>query len=416
MLNDVKQAANRSRELVVTWIYDELGRDPVGNIKKKALNAVGKSPLIPVSFADATFGEHSLIKNSISTLAPPCGIGEIPKRSQSVFNDIHAYQMQDALCTPYATGVLRDNILALPGHFLENRGRFRTEGGGLFRFERGHCIGRIAYNEKVLERGILLGGAGSYNWYHFMIECLPKALLAQRLPERFSNWPLLVPIEAKNCATFSDALNTLIGIRPVIYLNYSEIVKVKNLVVFDEVSISPFNLRRSSWPICEDYSQNDEFLINYSRHLQDNLVGMPSVLGTQKRIFLVRPGVRRSYNQDEILDIAMRHGFQAVSPENMSLAEQAHLFSDAEMIIGPSGAAWVGAIFSNKPTRMLSWLPREYSQFCSYSNLAEILGHEMRFIYCVPDQPVKSTDDVYLSSYYVDPDVFIEALKWLENY
>jgi capsular polysaccharide biosynthesis protein len=310
---------------------------------------------------------------------------------------------------------LSDSFLVLPEHYLENRNRLRPGGGGLFRFERGHCIGRIPYNEKVLDRGILVGGAGSSNWYHFMIECLPKAFLAQRLPERFSDWPLLVPIEAKNCATFSDALNVFIGSRPVIYLSYSDIIKVKNLIVFDEFSISPFNLSRYSWPIYGDYGQNDEFIINYARHLQNNLIGVPGALGTQKRIFLVRPGVRRSYNQDEILDIAVRYGFQAISPENMSLTEQARLFSEAEIIIGPSGAAWVGVLFSQKPTRMLSWLPREYSQACSYSNLSKILGHEMRFIYSTPNDPVNSTDDVYLASYRVDPDAFIEALKWLER-
>lgn len=70
MITALKRAAHRFREAVVTGIYDELGKEPIGNVRKRALNVLGKSPLIPVSFADAAFSKHSLIKNSISTLAP----------------------------------------------------------------------------------------------------------------------------------------------------------------------------------------------------------------------------------------------------------------------------------------------------------------------------------------------------------
>jgi hypothetical protein len=97
----------------------------------------------------------------------------------------------------------------------------------------------------------------------------------------------------------------------------------------------------------------------------------------------------------------------------MSLREQAALFREATVIVGASGAAWTGMIFSEQPIIGLSWLPAEYKEFCSYSSLANLLGHHLKFIECVPDRMLMSTSDAYSESYTIDPQLFEKSLRSL---
>jgi hypothetical protein len=134
-----------------------------------------------------------------------------------------------------------------------------------------------------------------------------------------------------------------------------------------------------------------------------------------KRIFLARGGTRREYNQKELLDISVRYGFEEVHMQDLTLREQAELFQSSSMIIGPSGAAWVGMVFRGQPTSGLSWLPRVYDEFCSYSTLANLLGHQLSFIDATPDKELRSTGEAYGASYRVCPVEFESALRQLVN-
>lgn len=116
---------------------------------------------------------------------------------------------------------------------------------------------------------------------------------------------------------------------------------------------------------------------------------------------LTRPGVRRNFNQSELVNIASRYGFEAVSPETLSLEEQAETFASASHVIGPSGAAWVGMIFNESGIRGLSWLPGVYKEFCGYSALAKLLGHQLVFIEAHPSRELKTTGDAYIFPYRV---------------
>jgi hypothetical protein len=134
-------------------------------------------------------------------------------------------------------------------------------------------------------------------------------------------------------------------------------------------------------------------------------------MGSGRRIFLKRPGERRNYNQDELIEIARRYGFEPVTPELLSLQDQATTFAEASAVIGPSGAAWVGMIFREQPLLGLSWLPLPYEYFCSYSALANLIGHRLEFIVTRTQQVLRSTGEAYMAEYQVCPVEFENALK-----
>jgi hypothetical protein len=248
----------------------------------------------------------------------------------------------------------------------------------LFEQYRGTYAGRIRATAEI-DGGILIGGAGAYNWYHFIVECLPKAFLTQRLPAEFDDLPLLVPEECRRFQSFAAALALFSGERELRYLSMSEHLLCNRLLVLDEVSFGPFNLAKDEWPRVEDYSQHEDVLMAFVSELRAGFAG-PSPPNTGRRLFLQRPGQRRNYNQEELLTIAARYGFEPVSPETMTLEQQARMFAGASAVVGPSGAAWVGMIFRDHQMAGLSWLPSVYQEFCGYSALARLLGHELYFI------------------------------------
>lgn len=255
-----------------------------------------------------------------------------------------------------------------------------------------------------------MGVDGSSNWYHFFMELLPKVYLVKTRLQGFDDFPLLVPDVCKH-GTFAEALSVVWGNRPKIFLSRTQAARVGRAVVLDEVSFGPFNMQPGLWPKVDDYAQHDDVMREFVNYFRGRvLAGTPDSAG-ERRIFLARPATRRSYNQDELLEIARGSGFEEIYLEKYNLREQAEILSQASHVIGGSGAAWVGMIFRRDPMKGLSWLPKEYSEFSSYSSLARLLGHDLRFIEAFPERPLLSTSDAYTMKYHVDPLLFEQALN-----
>jgi capsular polysaccharide biosynthesis protein len=68
-----------------------------------------------------------------------------------------------------------------------------------------------------------------------------------------------------------------------------------------------------------------------------------------RRLFLSRgkmPGERVMLNRDAVEAIAVERGFVRVSPETLTIAEQAALFAGASMLAGEYGSALHGAVYA----------------------------------------------------------------------
>lgn len=389
--------------------FDFLAAEPVRPLRRKLLQAIGTPPLLPGIFEESADESYVIAGLSGSTTITPVPVGAVPQPRESAFGPVRAHIISHALTSPYVSGVICGSCLLLPSHLIRDRSRIRTHGGLLFHFEKGHALARQRSNVEIPE-GILVGGAGAFNWYHFIVECLPKALLASRLPEKFASLPLLVPMECRTIPSFSDALGLFSDSRRIIYLAPGQIAHVGRLVVFDDVSAGPFNLTRGSWPIVEDYGQHDVFMKEYFHEFRSRLLDEADEREPKKRFYLARPRLRRNYNQDELMDIAGRFGFVPLGLEGLTLAEQARHLSEAEAIVGPSGAAWTGLAFCPAGVRGISWLPKEYKQFSSYASLAHLLGHRLNFLTVETERPLRSSADAYEQSYVLNTIQFEDAL------
>ena len=348
--------------------------------------------------------------SSSTTTIPDFGFNK-PKLCIREHSALNAYLLKDVKVSAYSSSVLMGDYFLIPEEQLKQRGRIPSNGAGLGYYDKHSLISTIN-GVKSFKKAIHLGGDGANNWYHFVIECMSKAYITRFLPASYDDYPVILCSEALNVPSFRDLLQAIIPEREILITGV-DVVNVQNLIVIDEVSIGPFNLYPNNWPRLSDYSQHDNIMNMYCNELRKNFIASDAGTGNRRRIFLVRPNVRRKYNQDQLVAIAKKFGFETVSTEDLSLKEQALLFSESSHVVGASGAAWTNIIFACQSIQGLSWILPQYNEFCSYSMLAQLLGHKLRYIENEPSCKIRSTDDGYKSPYFVCPKEFERALTEL---
>lgn len=349
-------------------------------------------------------------------VAAPFWDGTDQKLRRGDFSALKAWLLFDVLATPYSPCVVSGGNLLMSDFDYSNNDRMRVASGGLFYMYKNSAVISekfLAANECVqdLDAGILIGASGSFNWYHYILQCLPKVYILNRLPPKYDKLPIIVPLECVAIPSFADALRACLGNRTIVTVRNGCAVRAKSLIVIDDAWLEPFNMNAGIWPNIFDYSHHGEFMMDYIGNMRAKILGNNQTKSNkQQRIFLNRSKGRRNYNQAALVEIARKYGFESVSLEDKSLAEQAVIFRDAEMIVGASGAAWVGLLFRKEPAKALSWLVPEHAEFCSYSALANMLGHDLRFISASSIRGLNSTDDAYKEDYSVSEVIFERAV------
>lgn len=317
--------------------------------------------------------------------------------------EVTAHVIERALVHGHASSVRRGGELLIervPGH----PGRRTNAATGWIRRhgQRVAVIDQLPRHE--LAGGIFLGGNGPLNYFHLMIEILPKLAYVGLLEPSLQALPLLVPSGVLEHANLGRALDlaapgtTRIGLAP--NLAY----EVKELVYLTSPSITQFNLRRGR------PSPSDTLLrpstVEFWRKRAATFMRSDRTL--PKRLFLARHPERRRYNQDEVVATLSRMGFTTVYLEDEPLERQIALMANAQLIVGPTGAAWTNLLFCMRGTRAVCWMPREAAGFSAYSSLAHSVGCKLEYVFYQGNG--SHTADFYLNDYVVDADMVAEAV------
>ena len=255
--------------------------------------------------------------------------------------------------------------------------------------------------EQHLESGVFLGGNGAFNYYHWLVELLPKLQFVDD-----DHRPLLVSDDVERMPTFRDALLRVAGDREIVFLRQDLTYRVGRLTYVESPSICPFNLRSG-----EAFRVGDFVMRTSSvQFLRGRFLGSCPPHGSgRRRLFLARKALRRDYNQDEIFAICQRFGFDKIYMEEMSLQEQIEAVRSADLIAGPTGAAWTNLLFVEPGTRCLCWMAEEQRGFAAYSNLAHAVGAELRYLTYATG--VSDSERLYFMNYRLDPAAVERALK-----
>lgn len=142
------------------------------------------------------------------------------------------------------------------------------------------------------------------------------------------------------------------------------------------------NLKRDAWSdVVNAYSREES--IEFIRNVGYEISSDKKSDSFPKRIFLARKGTLRTYNQDEIIEALTPFGFSCIYFEEIDFCQQVMMMANADIIVGPTGAAWTNIIFAKPNTKALCWMAEEWGNLSCFSNLAAISKVDMSYIsYC----------------------------------
>lgn len=260
------------------------------------------------------------------------------------------------------------------------------------------------YETVEVDKAFFLGGNGSWNYYHWTLEVVAKLKYFLVSDIAKTDIKIVLPDHAKNIKSFSVMLEIILKNEyDLIFIFRSQVANVKELYTITTPSNVVFNTRYGE-SFKKNYLFYDKESIDFIREstlssaqykaFVENIKEIKSF----KKIYLARKdNAGRSYNQAEVMDLVVKQGFVPVYLEELSFLEQVHLFQNADVVIGASGAAWTNIIYNKPKSQGISWLNENIKLFSCYSTLAHYHNCEVRFFTC-------KVEDISLfhSSYIVD--------------
>jgi capsular polysaccharide biosynthesis protein len=197
------------------------------------------------------------------------------------------------------------------------------------------------------------------NYYHWMVETAPKVRYLRAFEVEQEPVTLLIPYESP---PFVDETLNLLGWPD------SRILRANHgMYQVSELVVPSFPDRRPA-----DFEWlREEILENAPSHIPDsaNNVYVSRANGVERRVV----------NEDGVMEVLSEYGFERYLLEERSLAENARLFADANIIIGPHGAGLTDILFT-KDGALIELFGEKIKP--PYEELSDALGVEYEPMYC----------------------------------
>jgi capsular polysaccharide biosynthesis protein len=227
-----------------------------------------------------------------------------------------------------------------------------------------------------IDQGFSLLGPNSFAFGHWLVEYLPKVMIAIQsglLP----TIPML--IDAGMARQHRQMLELLLPSgADIIEVRPMQDVHARKLWCAPTVAYHPI-LARINQRFRYDYIAGPP--IRFARIVQAMLERMVPVIGPASganRLYLARkPGShRKMVNREEIEAIAARYGFDRVYLEDFDFVDQLKLLRSARFLVGPDGSAFFTAFFSRPGTRLCILNHPHTALMPTVTALADALGLE----------------------------------------
>jgi capsular polysaccharide biosynthesis protein len=204
-------------------------------------------------------------------------------------------------------------------------------------------------------------GIGAINFFHWMVEQLPRALFAEQMGY---TGRYVVPVSG---AFVGDSL-ALIGIT------------ADRLIAYD--GKHPFGAEEMLF--IEPFSR--EFVVPYaalyqalSERIISTIKNQPLAPETDlpKRIYISRSKERVVRNELELLPLLQRFGIYPFNFDHLTLPQQIRLTSQAELVMGPHGAGLTHALFMPHNSTIIEMFSPNFVNHC-FLGLARLRGVRYR--------------------------------------
>lgn len=219
----------------------------------------------------------------------------------------------------------------------------------------------------------------SFNYFHWLVECLPRLSIVNQFPE-YDSLPLLLDstLQPQQIEALS-LLNT--QKRELIQLERGVAYQIENLIYPSSLSVIHDNYHS---PV----SYRDDILISpvAINYLRENFIKLKSNKSKKpfRKIYISRKksaSSRALLNTEELESLFIDKGFEIVYPEFLSFANQVKIFSEAEIVVGATGAAMTNLIFMSPGTKaiVLYYLHPQVNYYL-FSQIANILNINLQYV------------------------------------
>ena len=233
------------------------------------------------------------------------------------------------------------------------------------------AVARRHEPQRSLETVIYPGSFAPGNWYHWLVETLPRIWLAERLPDQFQDVPLLMHRGFFDVPAMRETLDLIRGDRRIVTVEDAEWIHVERMVWIDGM----FTMNHHAiYPdgLIDQASRFHPAMRDFRARLLDWSQGRGTEL--PRRVFLDRGSSARPYNDVEVKEALVSRGFVSIEPGSLDFAGQANLFAGAEVLVGPHGAAWANILLASEGTKALYWAPQDFAGTQIWASIGALSG------------------------------------------
>jgi hypothetical protein len=355
--------------------------------------------------------------NDFENIYFPCGVKEKRQASSIGFiPEVRLFKLNNILVSPISRSFFYKNFLVaerLSGlnYFSQIKVDYSSN---LLDFHGG----RYSYVNKnyptvIIEKGIFVPTVAENNYYHWLIEAVPRLMAIKNLSGPYKSYPVLLSSFFKKIPSIEKVISLLGLDNIIIPLDSNKLYLVKDSIVFGSVNFNIndykygcFQINEQSLFYRKNYLEGLKKLVFSNMKIKENPTSI-------QRIFLARKQHLRAYNQDEVFDLFAPFGFEMVYLEDISFQEQLSLMHSVQYIVGPSGAAWTNLLFLGQAdVKGLCWMHKRSQYNPCFSQLAAYFGCNLQSIF-FGDKGL--SDEAYSANYRIELIELNQMKKWIEK-
>lgn len=286
-------------------------------------------------------------------------------------------KLNNTFCSPYGILFKNGQVVKQSVYSMFNRNN------NYLTFFKKILLGRYL---KIKGHALIIHNAYYSNFYHWLIEAMPRLFISEFL---INECTLVVP---KKLSSFHTQMLDLFKFKDILYLDDHLLVKAETVILPMHTSTG-----LSHYP-------------QIMRGLRDRI--LPVVLASKsnkdftkaKNIYISRGKAlkRKIINEQEVLNVLLRHNFISIELESLPFTDQVSLFNNAEVVCGVHGAGLSNMIFSPDKTTFVVFKNEEHPD-PAFINLANCFSHVFYLLDCIdPHSYLKGKNP---QSYDVEVDV-----------
>ena len=241
----------------------------------------------------------------------------------------------------------------------------------------------------------VLSGIFNYNYFHWMFDILPRIELLRQ-----------------SSINFNDIDKFLISDRLPFQQETLKILDIPTTKIIDtdkHQHIQATKLIVPSFPGCVAWMP--KWACDF---LRTEFLNLAETSDKIDRIYISRKQAnnRRIINEDEIIELLTKFGFQSVRLESMSVTEQASLLANAQIIISPHGGGLTNLVFCQPGTKVIEIFSPNYIYSC-YWLISNLVGLE--YYYLLGENPLGFCCHELLYPNHRLADIFVNINHLLET-